>query len=89
MTRAPIDICVLCGEPESAHHDFESETEVALTAEPRPVSLNSEHSSFDDQVLTSTYARSIPTAKVAAERMAREWVRRQCEAFGMEVKDGD
>ena len=53
------------------------------------VSLNSEHSSFDDQVLTSTYARSIPTAKVAAERMAREWVRRQCEAFGMEVKDGD
>lgn len=23
MTRAPIDICVHCGEPEAAHHEFD------------------------------------------------------------------
>lgn len=26
MTRAPIDICVHCGEPEAAHHEFEAVT---------------------------------------------------------------
>ena len=25
-TRAPIDICVHCGEPEAAHHEFEAAT---------------------------------------------------------------
>lgn len=24
MTRAPIDTCVVCGEPEAAHHEFEA-----------------------------------------------------------------
>ena len=26
MTRAPIDTCVHCGEPEAAHHEFEAAT---------------------------------------------------------------
>lgn len=50
------------------------------------VSLNSAGSSYDDATLESRYAKSMPTAKATAERLAREWVTRQAAAWGMEVK---
>lgn len=49
-------------------------------------SLNSAGSSYDDATLESRYAKSMPTAKAAAERMAREWIIRQARAFGLGVQ---